>query len=83
MATINDDFQKDLDENNCCICIPLKTGLKIIAAIYFISTIIFTPMALYTLIALGDYNSLLFLIIGIPGIFVAYNWYLWLKDDNK
>merc|ERR1711935_193630 len=84
MATkLNDDYQKDLDDSNCCMCIPLKTGLKLISLYEFVVCIVFFSCCIYAICVWNYLNTWIYMIMGIPGIFVCFNWIVWLKDDNK
>ena len=69
------------DENICCLCIPLKTGVTIIA----VWNIVWAILTLYSLLTAVSLGSLKWVtMIGyVPSLLADYIFLRWLMDDNK
>merc|ERR1712146_92328 len=66
----------------CCLCIPIETGMKIMAYLSMLEAILVILMGVMTLFSPLWYIGIVVFVVALLPIFVALQWYKWLKDDN-
>ena len=80
--TFETDAYKEDSAQKCCFKIPLETGMKIFGRIIMINLIIFLGILLYVFTTPFWYMGLVFLLVFAPALYVFFNWYKWLSEDN-
>merc|ERR1711998_575205 len=70
-----------LEEEKCCICIPIETGMKIMAILSMIGGVLCLISAI-GVITSSLIGGIIFLIFCAWPLYVAFVWYKWFKVDD-
>ena len=79
----NDNFKEggSLDTEKCCLCIPIKTGMKIMAILSMIQAVLLIIVGIMALAV--PLVAVVFLIMAALPLMVSFQWFKWLKEDNS
>ena len=66
----------------CCLCIPIQTGMKIMAILNVISAVLTIIQGILD-ITKNPGNGVMRIISSLLPLWVSFQWFQWLKEDNQ
>ena len=66
----------------CCLCIPIQTGMKIMAILSVIGAVL-TIIQGVLAISTSPGNGVMYIIQSLLPLWVSFQWFQWLKEDNQ
>ena len=65
----------------CCICFPIKTGMKIMGALYIFDAVLLTILSVLHFATLPGMAAVLLGVAVAVGA-MAFQWFKWFKEDS-
>ena len=66
----------------CCLCIPIQTGMKVMAILSVIGAVL-TIIQGVLAISTSPGNGVMYIIQSLLPLWVSFQWFQWLKEDNQ
>lgn len=76
--TDNDFKNQDL---KCCLCFPIATGMKVMGVLSLVQAVLIVYGGV-ALLAPAPIAAIVMLLLALPALMTAFQWFKWLKEDN-